>query len=49
MKLLRIDEDIWDTEALVRSFDPKWVPPVGQRYAQVHDPNGTVVDLFATL
>jgi uncharacterized glyoxalase superfamily protein PhnB len=79
---------MWDTEALVHSFDPEWASPVGQRvglaflcdspaevdatyarlidagyhghkepwdafwgqrYAQVHDPDGTVVDLFAML
>jgi uncharacterized glyoxalase superfamily protein PhnB len=77
-----------DTEELVRSFDPNWVRPVGQRvglaflcnapaevdalyarvvaagfsghkepwdafwgqrYAQVADPDGTIVDLFASL
>jgi uncharacterized glyoxalase superfamily protein PhnB len=77
-----------DTEELVRSFDPGWVRPTGQRvglaflcnspaevdslyakvvatgfrghkepwdafwgqrYAQVADPNGNIVDLFAAL
>jgi uncharacterized glyoxalase superfamily protein PhnB len=78
----------WDTEALIKSIDPDWVEPVGQRiglafkcdspsevdalyerltregyrgrkspwdafwgqrYAQVADPDGNVVDLFAPL
>ncbi len=33
----------WDTEDTIRSFDPFW----GMRYAVVHDPDGTPVDLFA--
>lgn len=77
----------WDTEDVIRSFDPHWSPaaggqrvslafhcgdpagvdatyaalvadgthgelepfdaPWGQRYATVHDPDGTSVDLFA--
>ena len=80
----------WDTEELIRSFDPEWTKPAGaggrvglaflctspaavnetyarltdlgytgvkapwdafwgQRYAQVADPDGTTLDLFATL
>ncbi len=80
----------FDTEAVVRSFDPSWTPPArgghrvalafecaspaevdeawadltgagheghlapwdavwGMRYAVVHDPDGTPVDLFAAL
>src|SRR5258708_35185930 len=22
---------VWDTEKMIKSFDPEWVPPVGQR------------------
>jgi uncharacterized glyoxalase superfamily protein PhnB len=79
----------WDTEEVIRSFDPEWQPPSGghrmalafgvgspaevdsvyqqlvdagyrghrepwdafwgQRYAQVYDPDGNTVDLFAPL
>jgi catechol 2,3-dioxygenase-like lactoylglutathione lyase family enzyme len=79
----------WDTEEVIRSFDPDWQPPSGghrmalafgvdspaevdsvyqqlldagyrghrepwdafwgQRYAQVYDPDGNTVDLFAPL
>lgn len=79
----------WDTEAVIRSFDPAWEPPAGghriglafacedpsevdathaalveagyrsalepwdafwgQRYAQVLDPDGNPIDLFAPL
>jgi catechol 2,3-dioxygenase-like lactoylglutathione lyase family enzyme len=79
----------WDTEDIIRSFDPEWTPPSGghraalafacesaaevdeawagllaagyeghlapwdavwgMRYAVVHDPDGTPVDLFALL
>jgi catechol 2,3-dioxygenase-like lactoylglutathione lyase family enzyme len=79
----------WDTEEIIRSFDPAWTPPSGghrsalafacespaevdaawaeltaagydghlapwdavwgMRYAVVHDPDGTPVDLFAQL
>ena len=79
----------WDTEEVVRSFDPEWQRPTGgpaiglaflcgsaaevdavyaelvaagtpshnepwdafwgQRYAQVRDPDGNVIDLFAPL
>ena len=78
----------WDSEEVIRSFDPGWTRPVGQRvglafkcdspaevdalyqqivasghtghkapwdafwgqrYAQVADPDGTVIDLFAAL
>lgn len=78
----------WDTEALVKGFNPEWTPPNGsrigiaflcndaadvdatytrlmeknyrshkapfdafwgQRYAQVFDPDGNVIDLFAPL
>lgn len=78
----------WDSEDVIRSFDPEWTRPVGQRvglafkcdspaevdalygqivasgyaghkapwdafwgqrYAQVADPDGTVIDLFAAL
>ena len=79
---------MWDTEELIKSFDPDWTRPTGnriglgfecasatevnalhayavaagywshkdpwdafwgQRYAQLCDPDGTVVDLFAAL
>jgi len=79
---------MWDTEALIKSFDPEWTRPTGsriglafecasaaevnalhahavasgywshkdpwdafwgQRYVQLCDPDGTVVDLFAAL
>jgi uncharacterized glyoxalase superfamily protein PhnB len=81
---------LWDTEEVIRSFDPEWSPPEGggqriglafrldspeevdslyqeliaaghrghkepwdafwgQRYAQVYDPDGNSVDLFAPL
>lgn len=78
----------WDTEAVIKSFNPTWTPPNGsrigiaflcdnaadvdatyarlmakkyhghktpfdavwgQRYAQVLDPDGNVIDLFAPL
>lgn len=78
----------WDTEEVIRSFDPEWTRPEGspiglgfecknpmevnatyarlrelgyrgvkepwdafwgQRYAQIADPDGTVLDLFASL
>jgi catechol 2,3-dioxygenase-like lactoylglutathione lyase family enzyme len=44
----------FDTEDTIRSFDPGWSPPTGgghwgMRYAVVHDPDGTPVDLFAPL
>ena len=78
----------WDTEELIRSFDPEWQKPTGsrvglaflcaspsavnetytrltdqgycgvkapwdafwgQRYAQIADPDGTTLDLFASL
>ena len=79
---------MWDTEELVKSFDPDWTRPIGnrvglafacaspaevnalhaqavaagyashkdpwdafwgQRYAQLRDPDGTSVDLFAAI
>jgi len=43
----------FDTEDTIRSFDPSWSRPSdafwGMRYAVVHDPDGTPVDLFSPL
>jgi uncharacterized glyoxalase superfamily protein PhnB len=37
------------TEAGARGYKEPWDAFWGQRYAQLHDPDGNVVDLFASL